>query len=576
MPLHDGQTFAGYTIVQLLGVGGMGEVYLAQHPRLPRRDALKILPGGISADPEFRRRFELEADLASKLWHPHIVGVHDRGEVDGQLWISMDFVNGRDASRLLREQYPEGMPAAEVVEIVTALASALDYAHDQGLVHRDVKPANIILANPGNDGDRRILLADFGVARTMDAVSGLTATNMTVGTVAYCAPEQLMGSSVDGRADQYALAATAYELLTGSTVFPNSNAAVVISQHLNAEPPTLSTRKPHLAAADAVFAAAMSKNPSHRFSRCSDFANALAEQLDLSRSQSAKATASASGIARGANMAEIRKSGTLEGWKPPFQFAEHQPPETPVPGKQRNTVGLIALIVGVVGFVFACIPGALIVGWVLLPIAFILSVVGLCLSGKTKSTSIAASIISIVGTVVGFTVFSSVVADSFADAFEGSDMSATPATSGSGAANNHEDAGSRTNPLPLGETVSNRDWKVTLGVPREAGAEVAAENPFNDPPEPGMEYWMVPVTATYTGSDTGHAGFGITVAFVGADNRTYSDRCGVIPDDISDVGALYKGGEAKGNVCVAIPAGADGLWSVSTGFVGQPVFFAAR
>ena len=116
MPLADGTAFAGYTILRLLGSGGMGEVYLAQHPRLPRRDALKLLPLDWSADPDYRARFIREADLASTLWHPHIVGVHDRGEADGQLWISMDFVDGVDARRLLADRYPAGMPLDEVVQ----------------------------------------------------------------------------------------------------------------------------------------------------------------------------------------------------------------------------------------------------------------------------------------------------------------------------------------------------------------------------------------------------------------------------------------------------------------------------
>ena len=118
------QTFAGYRIVRLLGSGAMGEVYLAEHPRLPRRDALKVLPADVSADPDYRARFEREADLASTLWHPHIVSVHDRGEYKGQLWISMDYVDGQDAGRLLADRYPAGMPADQVVQIVTAVASA--------------------------------------------------------------------------------------------------------------------------------------------------------------------------------------------------------------------------------------------------------------------------------------------------------------------------------------------------------------------------------------------------------------------------------------------------------------------
>lgn len=218
MPLAEGSTFAGFTIVRQLGSGGMGEVYLARHPRLPRQDALKVLRADVSADGEYRARFNREADAAASLWHPHIVAVHDRGEFDGQLWIDMDFVDGTDTVSLLRDRYPNGMPGPEVTEIITAVAEALDYAHERRLLHRDVKPANILIANPDSP-DRRIMLADFGIAGWVDDPSGLTATNMTVGTVSYAAPEQLMGNELDGRADQYALAATAFHLLTGSPPF---------------------------------------------------------------------------------------------------------------------------------------------------------------------------------------------------------------------------------------------------------------------------------------------------------------------------------------------------------------------
>lgn len=277
MPLADGDTFAGYTILRLLGVGGMGEVYLAAHPRLPREDALKVLPVSVTTDSEFRERFEREADMAAGLWNPHIVGVHDRGEYDGQLWISMEYVDGNDAAELMRD-HPQGLPPADVLQIVNAVADALDYAHDRHLLHRDVKPANILISRPGS-GERRILLADFGIARRDDDTSGLTATNMTVGTVSYAAPEQLMGYPLDGRADQYALAATAFHLLTGKPPFTNSNPAVVISQHLSAAPPKLSHRRPELAQLDNALTKALSKEPADRFARCADFARALSHQV---------------------------------------------------------------------------------------------------------------------------------------------------------------------------------------------------------------------------------------------------------------------------------------------------------
>jgi serine/threonine protein kinase len=293
MPLSGGQTFAGYRIIRLLGSGGMGEVYLAEHPRLPRQDALKVLPTDVSADPDYRARFNREADLASKLWHPNIVGVHDRGEWDGQLWISMDYVDGTDAARLLAERYPAGMPTEEVVSIVSAVASALDYAHEQGLLHRDVKPANIMLTRPTGGGERRVLLTDFGIARNVDDISGLTATNMTVGTVAYSPPEQLMGEEVDGRADQYALAATAYHLLAGRQLFPHSNPAVVISRHLNATPPALAHTRPDLADLDAVLKVALAKDPDNRFPRCANFARALEQAATPGTASGTAPTASA-------------------------------------------------------------------------------------------------------------------------------------------------------------------------------------------------------------------------------------------------------------------------------------------
>lgn len=255
MPLRDGELFAGYRILRLLGAGGMGEVYLAAHPRLPRRDALKVLSAQMSANAEFRARFLREADLAATLYHPHIVGVHDRGEFEGQLWISMDYIDGTDADRLLHEHYPAGLPWRELTAIASAVADALDYAHDRGLLHRDVKPANILLTAP-ETRHQRILLADFGIARSLFDTSRVTQANMAVGTLIYAAPEQLMGGPLDGRADQYGLAATTLHLLTGS-------------------PPSLTERRPDLGRLDPVFATAMATDPNRRFRRCDEFARAL-------------------------------------------------------------------------------------------------------------------------------------------------------------------------------------------------------------------------------------------------------------------------------------------------------------
>lgn len=273
-----GDVFAGFTIKRILGAGGMGTVYLATHPRLPRENALKVLPAQLGADPMYRARFEREAELAADLSHPHIVRIHDRGEhlggSGGQFWLSMDYVDGIDADRLLGERFPGGMPLDEVVPIIAAVASALDYAHQRGLLHRDVKPANILLEEADGQAPR-VYLADFGIARRIDDSAGLTATNMAIGTVNYAAPEQLMGDPVDGRADQYALACTAFHLLTGMPPYGDPNAAVVITQHVSAPPPSVGELRPSLAGLDWVFAVAMAKDPSRRFSSCREFADRL-------------------------------------------------------------------------------------------------------------------------------------------------------------------------------------------------------------------------------------------------------------------------------------------------------------
>ena len=277
MSLEVGQVFAEYTIVRRLGAGAMGEVYLAEHPRLPRRDALKVVAPQVSSDPEYRERFNREAQNAATLSHPNIVTVYDRGEFEGQLWLTMDYVEGTDAAELLT-QHRKGLPPDEVVRIVTGVADALDYAHQRLLLHRDVKPANILLAKL-DSGGWRPLLADFGIARRVDDSTGLTQSNIALGTVAYAAPEQLMGLPLDGRADQYSLAATAFELLTGSHLFPDGNAAAVISKHVTAPPPAIAERKPELYNLSPVLTKALAKAPDDRYATCSEFARALGRHL---------------------------------------------------------------------------------------------------------------------------------------------------------------------------------------------------------------------------------------------------------------------------------------------------------
>ncbi|MFD3746124.1 protein kinase [Nocardia sp. NPDC058633] len=275
MSTHDeGGVFAGYTIERLLGRGGMGSVYLARHPRLPRRTAMKLLNRELFFDNEIRARFEREADLVAQLEHPNIVTVYDRGVENDQLWISMRYVDGADASSLSSPVDP-----ARAVRIVAETAAALDFAHSRGVLHRDVKPANILI-EPVDNGER-VYLTDFGIARLHDDnAAKLTQTGTFTATLAFASPEQLSGIALDGRADQYSLACTLFRLLTGTTPFDATNPVAVIQGHLQQPPPRASALRSGITPAlDAVLARGMAKRPEERFATCADFAAAAQRAL---------------------------------------------------------------------------------------------------------------------------------------------------------------------------------------------------------------------------------------------------------------------------------------------------------
>ncbi|MFT3660534.1 MAG: serine/threonine-protein kinase [Gordonia sp. (in: high G+C Gram-positive bacteria)] len=272
--LDPGDRFAGYTIERQLGAGSMSEVYLAEHPRLPRRDALKVLASLLSVDDGFRRRFSREADAVAALEHPNIVAIHDRGETDGRLWIALAYVDGEDLSRHLAVP----LPPAEVADVVEQIAGALDEAARHGLIHRDVKPANIIRGVHG-----QAMLTDFGIAHSIDEAGELTGTGITMGSVAYASPEQLQAMPIDARADQYSLACTAFALLTGAPPYPRKSSGAVIIAHAHARDPIPSvvehSRTALPAAVDAVFARAMAKKPADRYPDSRAFAADLATAL---------------------------------------------------------------------------------------------------------------------------------------------------------------------------------------------------------------------------------------------------------------------------------------------------------
>jgi serine/threonine-protein kinase len=265
---------AGYRILEPIGRGGTSVVYRAEHVRLGRTAALKLLTPALG-EADFTDRFLRESRLAASLDHPSIVPVYDAGEQDGLLYIAMACVDGSDLKTLLVEEGK--LPLRRALRIVGQIASALDVAHARGLVHRDVKPANILVGA----GDRAYL-SDFGVTKELSS-GGTTRTGSFVGTIEYCAPEQIEGRDVDARADVYALACVLYECVVGTPPFHRSSDVAVLNAHLHAPPPKLSKAAPDLPdALEPVLAKALSKSPLDRYPTCGEFvaaarAAALAE-----------------------------------------------------------------------------------------------------------------------------------------------------------------------------------------------------------------------------------------------------------------------------------------------------------
>jgi hypothetical protein len=277
--LPIGADFHGYRIDAVIGHGGMGVVYRAFDLRLRRHVALKLMAPDLSRDARFRERFAREAELAMALEHPNVVPIHDAGEADGQLYLVMRYVEGTDLRTLLQRE--GALPPARALALVAQVAAALDAAHGQGLVHRDVKPSNVLL-----DGDEHVYLADFGLTRRFSDGNVLTADARSLGTPAYLAPEQIEGGPVDGRADIYSLACLLFECLTGTAPFSSDSRLGVAWAHLEEEPPSLSARMRGLpAAANGVVATGMAKAPEDRYATCSELVRAAAEALGLEAPQ---------------------------------------------------------------------------------------------------------------------------------------------------------------------------------------------------------------------------------------------------------------------------------------------------
>jgi serine/threonine-protein kinase len=290
--LAPGAKLAGYRIEEEIGRGGMAVVYRAYDDHLDRRVALKVLAPDLARDEVFRARFIQESRIAAATEHPNIIPVFSAGEAGGVLYIAMRYIPDGDVRSLIDRVGP--LPAARACALIAQAASALDAAHARGLVHRDVKPTNMLLEiSPRTSRPDHLYLSDFGLAKP-SAASGLTATGQFFGTVDYVAPEQIEGEPLDGRTDQYALACTAFEMLSGFPPFQRENAMAAISAQLSDPPPSLSARVPGLpAAADRVIAKALAKSPAGRYERCLDFAEAL---LAACRPEATGAEAGAAGV----------------------------------------------------------------------------------------------------------------------------------------------------------------------------------------------------------------------------------------------------------------------------------------
>ncbi|HEU0248766.1 MAG TPA: serine/threonine-protein kinase [Gaiellaceae bacterium] len=269
--VRTGTVLAGFRIESQIGEGAMGAVYVAEDTRHGGQVALKVLVRDLAEDERFRRRFLRESSLAASLDHSHVVPIVDAGEEDGVLYLAMELVEGLDLREVLRR---EGrLDPERAISLAAQVAEALDAAHAAGLVHRDVKPANILIREEA-DGEHAYV-CDFGLARHLSSASSLTTDRGLVGTIDYIPPEQIEGGDIDGRADVYSLGCVLFECLAGARPFDRESELSVVFAHLNEPPPRLSDLRPELPAAfDDLFATALAKSPSERYSTCGELVEA--------------------------------------------------------------------------------------------------------------------------------------------------------------------------------------------------------------------------------------------------------------------------------------------------------------
>jgi serine/threonine-protein kinase len=276
VPVATGSIVAGFRVLSLIGEGAMGSVYLAEDEH-GGRVALKLLSPELGRDDRFRQRFLRETEVARELEHRNIVTTVASGEDDGSLYLAMAYIQGSDLRELLRRE--TRIEPNRAVRLVEQVGSALDSAHAAGLVHRDVKPGNILVAEEA-DGEHAYV-CDFGLARHVSSVSSLTGERGFVGTIDYVPPEQIEGGKIDGRADVYSLGCVLFECLTGERPFERDSELSVVFAHLNEPPPSVSELRPDLPLElDSVFETALAKSPNDRYSTCGELAAAARAALE--------------------------------------------------------------------------------------------------------------------------------------------------------------------------------------------------------------------------------------------------------------------------------------------------------
>jgi serine/threonine protein kinase len=313
-----GRQIAGYRIESEIGRGGMAVVYRARDLRLERTVALKLLAPELARNDTFRRRFTHESRAAAAIDHPHIVPVFEAGETDGVLYIAMRYVAGSDLRHLLDRDGP--LAPAVALRIATQIASALDAAHDTGLVHRDVKPGNVLVAR-GTDSDHpeHAYLTDFGLTKKSLSLTGFTTVGQFVGTLDYVSPEQISGKPVDARCDVYGFACVVYECLAGGPPFRRDDDMALLWAHQYDDPPPLTEARPDLPPqVDAVFAQALAKSPDDRHDSCLAFVTALRAATTGGPQTGHPPTEVDLAVAAGAKNTQPRPDGA----KPPPGWAE--------------------------------------------------------------------------------------------------------------------------------------------------------------------------------------------------------------------------------------------------------------